>query len=107
VSFDCSKHLNYTVLHLTGEVDLSNSAKVRSCLLDILDKDQSVIVDFSKLTYIDSSGMATLVEGLNVANKKNLSLFIAAANGAPLQVFELTRLNQVFVLVNSVSDIKE
>ncbi|MBV1909392.1 MAG: STAS domain-containing protein [Kangiellaceae bacterium] len=107
MSFDCSDHLHYKVLHLTGEVDLSNSTKVRRCLLDILDRGNSVIVDFSKLTYIDSSGMAILVEGLNTANKKELSLTIAAAVGAPLQVLELTRLNQVFTLVDSVTDIKE
>lgn len=107
MSFECSDHLIYKVLHLTGEVDLSNSSKVRRCLLDILDNGNSVIVDFSDLTYIDSSGMATLVEGLNAANKKELSLVIANANGAPLQVLELTRLNQVFKLVSSVEDIKE
>lgn len=107
MSFDCSDHLHYKVLHLTGEVDLSNSSKVRRCLLDILDNGLSVIVDFSALTYIDSSGMATLVEGLNTANKKNLTLTIVEANGAPLQVLELTRLNQVFKIVGSLEDIKD
>jgi len=107
MSFDCSEHLHYKVLHLTGEVDLSNSSKVRQCLLDILNKGKSVIVDFSELIYIDSSGMATLVEGLNIAKKGGLSLTIAAANGAPMQVLELTRLNQVFTIVDAVSDIGE
>ena len=107
MSFDCSEHLHYKVLHLTGEIDLSNSSQVRRCLLDIINQGKSVIVDFSGLTYIDSSGMATLVEGLNTAKKKKTSLLIAAANGAPLQVLELTRLNQVFTLVDAVSDVKE
>jgi len=107
MSFDCSEHLNYKVLHLTGEIDLSNSSEVRRCLLDIINQDYSVIVDFSELTYIDSSGMAILVEGLNTANKKKTSLKIAAANGAPRQVLELTRLDQVFTLVDAVSDVKE
>ena len=107
MSFDCSEHLHYKLLHLTGEIDLHNSSEVRSCLLELLDKGKSVIVDFTDLKYIDSSGMATLVEGLNVANKKNLSLIIVGANGAPLQVLELTRLNQVFTIIDSVSDIKE
>lgn len=107
MSFDCSEHLHYKLLHLTGEVDLHNSSEVRSCLLNILNKNHSVIVDFSDLKYIDSSGMATLVEGLNMANKKELSLTIVGANGAPLQVLELTRLNQVFNIVESLSDIKE
>ena len=107
MSFDCSEHLHYKLLHLTGEVDLSNSSEVRTCLLEILSAGQSVIVDFSGLDYIDSSGMATLVEGLNIANKSNLQLMIAAANGAPKQVLELTRLDQVFTLVDSIDEIKE
>ena len=107
MSFDCSEHLHYKLLHLTGEVDLSNSSEVRACLLKILDDGDSVIVDFSDLQYIDSSGMATLVEALNIANKKGLTLTIAAANGAPKQVLELTRLTQVFKLVDEVADIRE
>ena len=106
MSFACSEHGNFKVLHLTGEVDLSNSAEVRRCLLRILEKDISVIVDFSELKYIDSSGMATLVEGLNLANNKKLSLTIAGAVGSPLQVLELTRLNQVFTLVESVDQVE-
>ncbi len=106
MSFDCSEHGQFKVLHLTGEVDLSNSTDVRKCLLDIIEKQRSVIVDFSSLKYIDSSGMATLVEGLNLANSKDLSLIIAGAVGAPLQVLELTRLNQVFTLIESITDVE-
>ncbi len=107
MSFKCSEHLNYNVLHLTGEVDLSNSSEVRKRLLELLEESKGVIVDFSELDYIDSSGMATLVEGLNLAKKNSLALVIAAANGAPLQVLELTRLNQVFTMIDSVEDIEE
>ena len=107
MSFECSEHLDYKLLHLDGEVDLSNSPMFRKCLLDLLEKGHSVIVDFAKLTYIDSSGMAVLVEGLNIANKTNLTIHITSANGAPLQVLELTRLNQVFNLVESLSAITE
>lgn len=107
MTFDCTEHLHYKLLHLSGEVDLHNSSEVRRYLLDILNKGKSVIVDFTELKYIDSSGMATLVEGLNIANKKDLTLTIAGAKGAPLQVLELTRLNQVFTIVGSVADIRE
>ena len=107
MSYDCSEHLNYKVLHLTGEVDLHNSPEVRRCLLEILNKNKPMIIDFSSLKYIDSSGIATLVEGLNIANKNKLSFIIAGAVGAPLQVIKLTRLDQVFTLVDSVADIKE
>ncbi len=107
MSFDTSDHLQYKILHLTGEVDLSNSSTVRKNLLAIIKKGHSVIVDFEKLEYIDSSGLATLVEGLNVAKKSNLTLIIAAINGSPKQVMEITRLDQVFTIVDSISDVTE
>jgi len=107
MAFDCSDHGQYKVLHLTGEVDLSNSSVVKKSLLKILEEGRSVIVDFSALTYIDSSGMATLVEGLNFANSRDLNLYIAGAVGAPLQVLELTRLNQVFNMVDAVEAVQE
>ena len=107
MSFERTEHLHYIVLHLTGEVDLSNSSLVRSALLNILKDGKGVIVDLTELIYIDSSGMATLVEALNIAKRTKLSLIIAGANGAPKQVFELTRLNQVFTIVDSISEITE
>ncbi len=107
MKIETSDHLHYKIISVTGEVDLSNSSKLRKSILDELDQGHSVIVDFSELQYIDSSGMATLVEGLNHANSKNLTLTVAGANGAPLQVLELTRLNQVFTMVDSLSEIKE
>jgi len=94
-------------LQLNGEVDLHNSPQVRKQLLNILKKNQSVLVDFSELSYIDSSGIATLVEAFNIAKNKELTLTIVAASGAPLQVLELTHLDKVFTLVNSMADIKE
>jgi len=107
MSYECSEHLHYKVMQLNGEVDLSNSSSIKKCLLDFLKNGHSVIVDFLNLKYIDSSGMAVLVEGLNVANKKNLSIYITSANGSPLQVLELTRLNQVFQIYESISEITD
>ena len=65
-----------------------------------------MIVDFSALTYIDSSGIATLVEAFNLATNKQLTLTILGAKDAPLQVLELTHLNKVFPLVNSLEEIE-
>jgi anti-sigma B factor antagonist len=100
-------HLHYQLLKLTGEIDLHNSPQVRKQLLAILKQGNSVLVDFSELSYIDSSGIATLVEAFNLAKTNTLKLTIVGAVGAPLQVLELTNLNKVFPMVNALDDIKE
>jgi anti-sigma B factor antagonist len=105
MSFVQTTYLDYQLIALTGEVDLHNSPQVRKQLLAVVKAGSSVIVDFSELTYIDSSGIATLVEAYNVAKNKQLSLTILGAKGAPLQVMELTHLNKVFPMINSLDEI--
>ncbi|MBL4911036.1 MAG: STAS domain-containing protein [Alteromonadaceae bacterium] len=100
-------YLHYQCLQLNGEVDLHNSPQVRKQLLAILKKGDSVLVDFSTLSYIDSSGIATLVEAFNIAKNKQLTLTIVAASGGPLQVLELTNLDKVFPMVANLTDVKE
>lgn len=101
------KYLHYQLLQLEGEVDLHNSPQVRKQLLAMIKKGDSVLVDFSLLSYIDSSGIATLVEAFNLAKNKQLSFIIVGATGAPLQVMELTHLNNVFPMMASLDEIKE
>ncbi|TQV86094.1 STAS domain-containing protein [Exilibacterium tricleocarpae] len=105
--YETSEHLHYRVLHLQGEVDLNNSPKLRDEVLSILEQGQSLLVDFTSLTYIDSSGIATLVEGLNVSKGKDLQFAIIGASGSPLQVLQLTRLDQVFPLAATLDDVRE
>ena len=53
----------YTIIELEGEVDLSCSPEARKEILDVLKAGQHLLVDLSAVTYIDSSGVASLVEG--------------------------------------------
>jgi len=106
MTFVQTNYLHYQLLALNGEVDLHNSPEVRKQLLEIIESGSSVIVDFSSLTYIDSSGIATLVETYNLAKNKDLTLTILGATGAPLQVMELTHLNKVFPMINNLDEIK-
>jgi anti-sigma B factor antagonist len=61
-----------------------------------------LLIDFTELEYIDSSGMATLVEGLNLSKTRQLDFHIIGAKDAPLQVLQLTRLDSVFSLLQTV-----
>jgi anti-sigma B factor antagonist len=106
MTFAQKNYLDYQLLVLTGEIDLHNSPQVRKQLLAIVNAGNSVIVDFSELSYIDSSGIATLVETYNLAKNNQLSLTIVGAKGAPLQVMELTHLNKVFPMIDSLDEIK-
>lgn len=92
----------FKVVKLSGEVDLHNSRDVKKLLLEHLNALAHIMVDFSELEYIDSSGMATLVEAFNLSKSKNLDFHIVGAKDAPLQVLKLTRLDSIFSLIESM-----
>ncbi len=86
----------YSVLLLSGEIDLSTSPSVRAAILDCLAGERPAIVDLSKVTYIDSSGIASLVEGYQTAKSKGSRFCLVGVSEAAMNVLELARLEQVF-----------
>lgn len=86
------------VLALSGEIDLDRAPGVRRQLLDCVKRGKDVLVDLSKVTYIDSSGIAGLVEALQWANRRGTALHLAAVSPQALRVFELARLDKVFTI---------
>ena len=84
------------IVALEGEIDLEQAGAVRRALLDSLKKGRNVLVDLSKVTYIDSSGIASLVEGLQVAKKQKSDLALVAVSQRVRRVLELARLDKVF-----------
>lgn len=93
-----------SVVAISGEVDLSTSPQVREALLDCLKHAKPVVVDLSAVVYIDSSGVASLVEAFQNAKSKGQGFALAAISETPLRVLKLARLDQVFVIVDTVDD---
>ena len=92
------------VVAFSGEIDLESSPVAREILIKCFENTRKVIVDLSAVSYIDSSGVASLVEALQAA-KKSGGIFILAATSEPIRrVLELARLDKVFTLVESVDE---
>ena len=72
------------VVALSGEIDLDRAPGVRRLLLDCVKRRQDVLVDLSEVTYIDSSGIASLVEALQWANRRGTELLLVAVSPAAL-----------------------
>lgn len=86
------------VVRLRGEVDLDCSPVVRKLLLECIGRTKDVVVDLSQVEYIDSSGIASLVEGLQAANRQGTGFRLAAVAGQAKRVLELARLDKVFMI---------
>ncbi len=92
-----------SVVYVSGDIDLHSSPKLRETVLDLFQKrgQEKVILNLSKVPYVDSSGIASLVEGLQEAKKKNARFVLVGLNESPRHVLELTRLLNVFEIAAS------
>lgn len=92
-----------TVVRLKGDVDLQHSPEARKVLLAAVKGGKPVVVDLSEVSYIDSSGVASLVEGLQQARKLGSQLALAAVSDGAMRVLHLARLDKVFVIADDVA----
>lgn len=93
-----------TIVELSGDIDLDSSPKVRSVLLESVGARRGVLVDMSAVSYIDSSGVASLVEAYQSARRASTSFALVAVSDAAMRVLELARLEQVFAIHANVEE---
>jgi len=88
-----------SIIDCTGEVDLYSSTQLREVLLtEVRSNRHSVLVNMSDVSYIDSSGIATLVEGLQLSRQTKTRFGLFGLRGNARSVLELARLHKVFHL---------
>lgn len=89
---------NATIVDVTGDITLYNSPQVRKVLLDLLREQRvaRVIVNLQNVRYIDSAGVASLVEGLKVSRDMKSGFALYGLTRTTREVLELTRLIKVF-----------
>lgn len=92
------------VVHLSGDVDMHSSPRVRQGILDCLKEKGSVLVELSAVTYMDSSGVASLVEGFQVAKKQGSRFGLVAVAQPVMSVLKLARLDRVFPIHASFAE---
>jgi anti-sigma B factor antagonist len=95
-----------SVVHIQGDIDLRSSPELRSAVLDLFEHrgQERVVLDLKGVNYIDSSGVASLVEGLQEAKKRKARFILTGLNDAPRHVLDLTRLTSVFEIAQSVEE---
>ena len=91
------------VLALDGEIDLHLSPEVAASLRAIVaKKPQRVIVDLAKVTYVDSSGLAVLIDGMQNTRKYGGEFSLVSMQENLRPVFEIACLDQVFEIFPDV-----
>lgn len=87
---------------LEGEIDLHASPKLRQSLLEVSEKGlHPLLLDFSAVEYIDSSGLATLIEYLRGGQGNLRRMALCGLQSQVKMVFELVRLDELFSLFST------
>ncbi|MBC8309493.1 MAG: STAS domain-containing protein [Phycisphaerales bacterium] len=96
---------NSTVITPLGDIDLSKSSDLRVALRPIIDaKTERIVVDLSHVPYMDSSGIATLIEGLQLSKKSNICFVLCSLQEGVRSIIELARLDQIFTIFDTRED---
>src|SRR5882757_2149925 len=87
-----------TIFDVSGDIDLANSPEMRKTLLQEMRdrKTPRVIVNMTKVRYIDSSGVASLVEGLKASRDLGLRFILFGLSPSAREVLQLSRLLKIF-----------
>ena len=84
-------HGELVVITLPGEIDLTNSARLRETLLAVISRRPAVVVaDMTATTFCDVSGMTTIVTAYREAAAAGADLRVVAGHPAARRVFELS-----------------
>jgi anti-sigma B factor antagonist len=87
-----------TILDVSGDIDLANSPAIRKALLKEIRDDRTprVVMNLSNVRYIDSSGVASLVEGLKAARDVGSRFILFGLSTSAREVLQLSRLLRIF-----------
>ena len=97
----------FDLLQLNGEVDLQYSPALRKLILASLSEGKPLLIDMADVSYIHSSGIASLVEGFQTAKSAQLPYGLLNASEATRQVLTLTRLDKIFTLFENVEQFRK
>lgn len=96
------------LLVFLGVLRLQNSETIKAAVIELLEREvRDIFADLSGLLEVDSAGLGVLVGMHMTARKKKVPFYIVAPAPFQMRLFESTRLDSVFNLLTTSSDVEE
>ena len=93
------------IVRISGEINLDTSPDLRKACIELLDKgEKDIVVSLKEVSYLDSAGLATLIELLQKIKGKGGTLKLCGLSDSVRTVFELNKLDTIFSLFPSEED---
>lgn len=96
------------VLVLKGRLDTSSAKDLKNAVQELIRGGRvNMVVDLVAVTFLDSSGLGSLVAALRSVNKLNGDIKLASLQETVRVIIELTRLHRVFEIFDNTTDAVE
>lgn len=87
---------NFVLFEIAGEINMFTSPYLRKKLMEHYCSNKGIIVDLSEVFFMDSSGVATLVEGLSWSKRYDKEFILVGLGFSIYQALSLTKLESLF-----------
>jgi len=89
---------NQVTVAVTGRVTVDSSPNLRSALLELLRRGTApvTVIDLFGVSYLDMSGLATLLEALKAAREHSVKLRVTGISGKARTLAEIAQLDTIF-----------
>jgi len=96
---------DWSIIDVAGEVDVFTAPKLREQILSLVGQGANhLVVNLDGVDFMDSTGLGVLVGGLKRLRERDGKLALAGAHGTVLRVLNITGLDSVFALHETVED---
>lgn len=95
ISVDTVGHVTVALIPVE-ELDASNSAEFKRDIARVLAADTHLVIDFSRLRFIDSSGLGVMLSCLRQLSAKGGDLKLCGMSKQVRGTFELVRMHRIF-----------
>ncbi len=105
MKIEIAEHKGVKVFGLSGDIDMYSSPALRKELMSLVrEKVPMIFIDFRNVSYIDSSGIATLVEGLKGMMDHGGKLKLLGIPERIAGIFSFSKLDKVFDICVGLDD---
>jgi anti-sigma B factor antagonist len=102
-ALDVSSRGDWTVLAVTGELELGTAPRLRQAVVSLVGEGRAdIVLDLAGVDFIDSIGLGVIVSALKRVRSRDGQLLVAGAVPRVRSLFELTRLDEIIELHDSV-----
>lgn len=96
LTLNTEKNGDEATVHASGRITLATSSLLQKTIRDLIPANKRILLDLSKVNYIDSSGIGAMVSVYLAANRQECELKVVNAQPRIRDLFEVTKLSTVF-----------